>query len=102
MKSPVPRPKIWRFDRLITEHAFDKLRHIDCTFAEFDAVLARSTVIEETVISEGNVKELILMIDWIRPLHAVVVVDGRREEERIVTVYEPHDDLWDEGYRVRR
>ena len=62
MKSPVPRPKIWRFDRLITEHAFDKLRHIDCTFAEFDAVLARSTVIEETVISEGNVKELILSL----------------------------------------
>ncbi len=31
------------------------------------------------------------MIDWIRPF--VVVVDDRLEEERIVTVYEPHDDL---------
>lgn len=31
-----PHPKIWRHERLLTEHAFDKLRLIDCSFAEFD------------------------------------------------------------------
>jgi hypothetical protein len=42
------------------------------------------------------------VVDWTRPLHLVVVVDERRQEERIVTVYEPDPDLWSPGYRRRR
>jgi hypothetical protein len=36
----------------------------------------------------------VLGVDWTRPLHLVVVVDERRQEERIVTVHEPDPDLW--------
>lgn len=100
--SDLPRPKVWRFERLITEHAFDKLRLIDCSFAEFTAVLEDAEVIEETELGESQVKELVLTIEWTRPLHVVVVVDEAREEERVVTVYEPDDEGWTDGYRRRR
>lgn len=100
--SDLPRPKVWRFERLITEHAFDKLRLIDCSFAEFTVVLEDAEVIEEAEVDDAEVKELVLTIEWVRPLHVVVVVDERRQEERIVTVYEPDDDLWTDGYRRRR
>lgn len=98
----VPRRKVWRYERLITEHAFDKLRIIDCGFAEFTAALESSDVIEEHVLADDQLKEVVLVIDWIRPLHVVVVVDDRHEEERIVTLYEPDPARWDDEYRWRR
>jgi hypothetical protein len=42
----------------------------------------------------GHLKELVLVIDWKRPLHVVIIVDGVRGEERIVTVYEPDPERW--------
>lgn len=99
--TDLPRPKVWQFERLITEHAFDKLRVIDCSFAEFTAVLDDAEVIEETELGDSQVKELVLTIEWTRPLHVVVVVDETREEERVVTVYEPDDERWTDGYRRR-
>jgi hypothetical protein len=35
------------------------------------------------------VKEVVLLIEWTRPLQLVAIVDDEREEERIVTAYEP-------------
>ena len=98
----VSKPKVWRFERLITEHAFDKLRHIDCGFGEFAAAMESAEVIEEYVLDDDQLKELVLVVEWIRPLHVVVVVDARHQEERIVTVYEPDADRWDSDYRRRR
>ena len=66
----------------MSEHAFDKLRLLDCTFAEFDAALAAAEVIEERQLGPAELKELVLVIDWVRPLHVVVVVDDEHEEER--------------------
>ncbi|MDE3206833.1 MAG: DUF4258 domain-containing protein [Acidobacteriota bacterium] len=95
------RRKVWRYRRLITEHAFDKLRQIDCTFAEFEAACETGEVIEEREQASGVV-ELVLVIEWLRPLHAVVDVDEQRREERVVTVYEPDPDRWSPDYRRRR
>jgi len=100
--ADLPRLKEWRFRRWISEHAFDKLRVIDCTFAEFTEALESAEIIEETTVEPGAVKELLLVVDWVRPLHVVVVVDEIHEEERVITVYEPDDDLWSSDYRVRR
>ena len=97
----VPRPKVWRFERLITEHAFDKLRHIDCEFREFAAALEAAEVIEEHALAGGQLKEVVLVVKWVRPLHVIVVVDDRHHEERIVTVYEPDPDRWQDEYRRR-
>jgi len=97
-----PRPKVGRFERLITEHAFDKLRHIDCGFAEFAAALEAAEVVEEHVLADEQLKEVVLVVEWLRPLHVVVVVDERHQEERIVTIYEPDPDRWDDEYRRRR
>lgn len=47
-------------------------------------------------------KELVLILDWSRPLHVVVVVDDIRGDERIVTVYEPDAHRWSADFRVRR
>lgn len=97
----LPRPKIWRYERLITEHAFDKLRIIDCGFTEFAGALEGAEVIEEYPLGDDQLKEVVLIVEWMRPLHVVVVVDDRHKEERIVTLYEPDPDRWDDEYRRR-
>ena len=102
MDEPVPRPKVWRHPRLLSEHAFDKLRLLDCTFAEFDAALAAAEVIEERQLGPAELKELVLVIGWVRPLHVVVVVDDEHEEERVVTRVRAGPDQWSSDYRRRR
>ena len=100
--EPIPRPKTWRHAKLLSEHAFDKLRILDCTFGEFDAALARAEIIEEHELGPGQLKELVLVTEWKRPLHVVVILDEVRQEERLVTVYEPDPALWSPDYRKRR
>lgn len=103
MAEPVPRPKVWLHPKLLSEHAFDKLRLLDCTLAEFEAAIEDAEVIEETVIdaASGRLKELVLTVAWKRALHVVVVVDDARSEERVVTVYEPDPNRWTPDYRRR-
>lgn len=81
---------------------FDKLRAIDCTLSEFEGLLGEAEIIEEIELEPPSTKELLLIIDWNLPLHVVVVVDPSREEERLVTVYEPDAERWTDGYRGRR
>lgn len=102
VNEPLPRPKVWRHPRLISEHAFDKLRSLDCTLAEFGIALGTAEIIEEDDAGPEQAKELLLVVDWIRPLHVVVVVDDARREERVVTIYEPAADRWCDEYRRRR
>lgn len=45
--------------------------------AEFEEALTSAEVIEETVVDTDALKELLLAVEWIRPLHVVVVVDER-------------------------
>ncbi|WP_298802485.1 DUF4258 domain-containing protein [uncultured Pseudokineococcus sp.] len=87
---------------LLTQHVFDKVRALDMALAELEELLGTGEVIEETVLAEEEVKELLLVVDWVRPLHVVVVVDSRRREERIVTVYEPDPARWSPDFRRRR
>ena len=102
MESELPRPKVWWYPRLLSEHAFDKLWALDCTLGEFDAALEHATVIEENELSVSSNKELVLTVEWKWPLHVVVIVDSVRAEERIVTVYQPNPDYWSSDYRRRR
>jgi len=62
---------------------------------------------EGEVIAEAEVgllahKELVLLVQWERPLHVAIVVDEQREEERIVTVYEPDPSEWTNDFKRRR
>lgn len=100
--ADLPRFKHWHGRRLITEHAFDKLRSLDCTFAEFEEALERAEIIEEHTVSGEQAKEIVLVVDWTRPLHVVVVVDAINDEDRVVTVYEPDPNRWSADYRRRR
>jgi len=77
------RRKVWEFPKWISEHAFDKLRLIDCTFGEFELALESAEVIEEISHESGVLKELLLLVDWKRPLHVVVIVDARSRKEWI-------------------
>jgi hypothetical protein len=47
-------------------------------------------------------KELVLLLEWVRPLHVVIVVDVARQEERLVTVDEPDPSEWTTDLRRRR
>ena len=102
MASRLPRPKVWEYPRLLSVHAYDKLWALDCTFGEFEAALEHAIVIEESRLAGSFLKELLLTVGWTHPLHVVVVVDPIREEERIVTVYQPNPGLWSPDYRRRR
>ena len=82
---------------------FDKLWQLDLTLGEFRQLLDQhAEVIEATQIGDGTLKELVLYLNWSRPLHLVVVVDDIHEEERLITVYEPSADRWSDDYRTRR
>ena len=96
------RRKALTFPVVLTEHVFDKIRSIDMALAEFEELLGGGEVIEEHEAEPGRLKELVLVIDWMRPLHVVVIVDAVRGEERIVTVYEPDHERWSHDYRRRR
>ena len=54
--AAVPRRKVWEYPKWISEHAFDKLRLIDCTCAEFDVALESAEVIEETTLEKDVLK----------------------------------------------
>ena len=78
------RVKVFVHPIVLTEHVFDKVRSIDMTLAEFNALLtAHGVVIEETALGLGQVKELVLYIESSRPIHVVVHVDETRREERL-------------------
>ena len=96
------RRKVFRFPIVLTDHAFDKVRAIDLTLAEFEELLDSGEIIEERVLLSEDLKELVLLLEWTRPLHIVVIVDERRPEERILTVYEPDPARWSPDFRSRR
>lgn len=90
------------YPRLLSEHAFGKLWEIDCTLGEFEAALEHAIVIEENQLAHSSLEELVLTIEWKRPLHVIVIVDPNRGEERIMTVYQPNPNFWSPDYRRRR
>jgi hypothetical protein len=98
----VSRRKWFAYPVVLTDHVFDKIRAVDLTFAEFEALLDTGEVVEELAISGDELKEIVLLLAWSRPLHLVIVVDHRNREERILTLYEPDPDQWTPDYRSRR
>jgi hypothetical protein len=91
-----------RFPYLYQRHVFDKLRQLDITVGEFQQVVGAGEVIAELEVGLLAVKELVLVVEWIRPLHVVIVVDEAHREERLVAVYEPDPMIWTGDFRRRR
>jgi hypothetical protein len=99
---PASRPYLKRFRCQYRRHVFDKLRAIDLPLREFQSLLSDGEVIAEAEVGVLAHKEPVLLVQWTRPLHVAIVVDEVREEERIVTVYEPDPAEWTDDYRRRR
>lgn len=91
-----------RWPYLLTDHVFGKVRALDIALAEFEQLLGVGEIIEQTPLQTLVVKQLLLVVGGSRPLHVVVVVDDIRQEERIVTVYEPDSARWSADFRRRR
>lgn len=91
-----------RWPYLLTDHVFTKVRGLDMALAEFERLLGTGEVIEQTPLQTLVVKQLLLVAGWHHTLHVVVVVDDVRQEERIVTVYEPDPARWSADSRRRR
>lgn len=96
------RRKSFDYAVILTDHVFDKVRTPDLTLGEFETVLGAGEIIEEHMISGNEIKEIVLLLEWVRPLHLVVVVDHRLREERNLTLYEPDPARWSVDYRSRR
>lgn len=99
---PVSRPYVKRFDYVYSLHVFQKLRIIDLGLAEFEQLLGDGEVIEELQDSPEQTREVVLLVEWTRPLHLVVAVDSGQQEERLVTVYEPRPRDWDDEFKRRK
>lgn len=67
------RAKVWKHPVVLTEHVFDKLWLLDIVLGEVVELLNRDAeVIEETSPNDEELKELVLNLQWTRPLHVVV------------------------------
>lgn len=99
---PTSRPYANRFRYKYRRHVFDKLRSVDLVLAEFQQLPGRGEVIAEAEDSPAELREIVLLVEWSRALHVVIVVDTARQEERLVTVYEPDPALWTADHRRRR
>ncbi len=82
----VSRPYERRFGYVYRLHLFEKLRSLDLGLAEFQQHLESGDVIAEAVKGPLETKELVLLLEWVCPLHVVIVVDVGRQEERLVTM----------------
>jgi len=98
----VSRPYAKRFGYKYRRHVFDKLRALDLVLAEFQQLLGSGEVIAEAETGHSEVREIVLLVEWLRPLHVVIAVDSARQEERLVTVYEPDPSIWTADSRRRR
>lgn len=67
-----------------------------------ERLLGSGEVIAEAPGGLFVVKELVLLIEWLRPLHVVIAVDESRRRETLVTVYEPYPAEWSDDFRRRR
>jgi hypothetical protein len=99
---PTSRPYTKRYRYKYASHVFDKLRALDLPLAEFQQLLGAGEVIAEAIDEPGQTRELILLIDWLEPLHLVIAVDDAHKEERLITVYEPDPGRWSPDLRRRR
>jgi len=93
------RPHVKQFRYKYRRHVFDKLRALDLVLAEFPQVLGQDEVIAEAADRASERREIVRLVEWLRPPHAVIVIDSDREEERLVTVYEPDPGLWTADHR---
>lgn len=103
---PVSRLYQQGFPRLFSDHVFDKRRAIDMTLGEFVAMLndldTPVEVIAEAQESDTELEELVLLVQWKRPLQVPIVVDEIREQERVTTVSEPYPSEWTADFKRRR
>jgi hypothetical protein len=90
----LPRPKVWRYPKVVSEHAFDKLLQLlDCTFGE----LRHAEVIGRPAPRRrGLVKGTHSSVGWRRHLHWSL---RSAAAERIVTVYGTYLHFFQPGNR---
>ena len=68
--------------RVVSDHAIRKLVRLDMTYGELAEVLVgRGVVIHEQVLPNLQPKEIVLLVEWTRPLHVVLVIDVLEQEE---------------------
>ena len=99
---PTSRSYERRYRYVYRRHLFDKLRSLDLPLGVFQALLGAGEVIAEAIEDALETKELVLLVEWRIPLHVVIAVDVARQEERLVTVYEPDPEQWTADLRRRR
>ena len=61
---------------MVSDHAIRKLVRLDMTYGELAEVLVgRGVVLHEQVLPNRQLKEIVLLVEWTRPLHVVLVID---------------------------
>lgn len=95
-------PALEGYDHIARLHVYAKCIELDVTWAEVEAMLVNSEVIEEHFFDDLMVKQVRLLGGWIVPLHTVHVVHHDRRLVVCRTVYVPTLERWKPGFRERR
>ena len=90
------------YRHLVRDHVYDKCWHLDITWAEVERLLDTGEVIEEHDLGTEGRKQIRLLLDWLRPLHLVYVVNDSAQIVVYRTLYEPDTEHWHAGFRQRR
>jgi hypothetical protein len=90
------------YRHLIREHVFDKCWSLDITWAEVEQLIDGGEVVEDHDLGEEGLKEILLLLEWTRPLHLVYVVNHLNAVVIYRTIYEPDTSHWLPGFKERR
>lgn len=87
---------------IISGHAFRRMAERGIPPAVVRSVLETGTIVTQYPEDRPLPSRLILGWDGDRPIHIVSAWDSVGDSEYIVTVYEPHPDVWTDGFSKRR
>lgn len=90
------------YDHIARLHVYEKCTALDITWSEVEAMIDGGEVIEEHVFDDLMMKQIRLLIDWLRPLHLVYLVHHDRRLVVYRTIYIPTLDEWQPGFRRRK
>jgi len=85
-----------------TDEAILRMRERRITRAEVDAVIDGGETIREYPDDLPYPSRLVL--GWVgsRPLHVVYAVNAERDEQIVITTYDPDPTLWEPDFKTRR
>jgi hypothetical protein len=87
---------------IFSGHAIQRMFERGISRSSIRMCIQKGEIIEEYPNDIPYPSALVLGFVSKRPLHIVLAIDKKKELCTIVTVYEPNNQLWENGFKKRR